>query len=151
MGRRGLPRTLGSAGPIARTDCYGSCNLGAIASAGAAAATSTIALIVIVFAVIFLGSAALVWRRSRIGNVISIIMSVLFLGLFGFQVSVALTGFADLVTFLEVCIHSLPGAARDSDLLDSGCQAGLAKVCDAQAGANDPGFEPSSRWWSWAS
>ena len=56
------------------------------------------------FAVIFLGSAALVWRRNRIGYVISIIMCILFLGLFGFKISAAITGFADLVTFLEVFI-----------------------------------------------
>jgi len=49
-------------------------------------------------------------------------MSVLFLALFGFQISAAITGFADLVTFLEVfilfpvllltLIYSIPGVMQ---------------------------------------
>lgn len=78
--------------------------LGIILSSGPAAATSAIALIVGALSLLFLGAAALVWRRSRIGYIVAIVMSVLFLTLFGFQASAALTGFADIVGFLQVMV-----------------------------------------------
>ncbi len=64
------------------------------------------ALIIAVFAVVSLASAWLVWRRSRgrVGYVLSTIMSILFLLLFSFEVQSALTGFADLLSFLLTII-----------------------------------------------
>ncbi len=64
------------------------------------------ALIIVVFSLVFLSSAWLVWRRSggRVGYVLSIIMSILFLLLFSFDVQSALTGFADLLSFLLTII-----------------------------------------------
>jgi len=75
-----------------------------LASYGAAAATSTFGVIFGVMAVVFLAAAALVWRGSRIGYIIALVVSALFILLFGFEIQAALTGFADLTTFLEVLI-----------------------------------------------
>jgi plastocyanin len=59
------------------------------------------AYILLPFALLFVGSAYLVWRRNRVGYVISIIWSVLFLLDFTFNIQDALTGFVDQPNFLE--------------------------------------------------
>ncbi len=58
--------------------------------------------ILLVFVLLFLGAAFLVWRRNRVGYLVSIIMSALFLALFSFNIQDALTGFVNQVMFLEV-------------------------------------------------
>ena len=49
----------------------------------------------------FLGSAALLWRGSRIGYMICIVASAVSLLASGFNISIAVTGLADFSTFLE--------------------------------------------------
>ncbi len=63
-------------------------------------------LIFVVISLVSLASAWLVWRRSggRVGYVLSIIMSILFLLLFSFEIPSALTSFADLLSFLLTII-----------------------------------------------
>ncbi len=58
--------------------------------------------ILLAFILLFLGSAFLIWRRNRIGYLISIIVSVIFLGLFGFEALDSLSGFVNQAMFLEV-------------------------------------------------
>lgn len=78
--------------------------LGLIVSFGPGAAASIFGLVFIAISVAFLAAAALIWRRNRIGYVLAIIMSLLFIAAFGFQASAALTAFADLPSFLEVIV-----------------------------------------------
>lgn len=64
-------------------------------------ATNPWPLIAEAFAVVLLVAAVLVWRRSRIGYLVAIIMSLLFIAVFLPDLRDALTGFADLPTFLQ--------------------------------------------------
>lgn len=78
--------------------------LGLILSSGPAAAASAIALVVGGLSAVLLIAAFLVWRSKRVGYILSIVMSFIFLALFGASIQGALTGFADLMTFLETII-----------------------------------------------
>jgi plastocyanin len=58
-------------------------------------------LIADAFALMLLAAAVLVWRRSRIGYLAAMVMSLLFIAIFVPDLKDALTGFADLPTFLQ--------------------------------------------------
>ena len=66
------------------------------------ASVGAFGLIIALFGILSLGSALLVWRRGRFGYTTSAVLSVVFLGLFGFEIPSALAGFADLLSFLLV-------------------------------------------------
>lgn len=78
--------------------------LGLIISYGPGAAASVFGLVLIAISVAFLAAAALIWKQNRIGYILAIIMSLLFIAAFGFQASASLTAFADLPSFLEVIV-----------------------------------------------
>ena len=48
---------------------------------------------------VFLVGAALIWRRSRVGYIVAIAISAIFLFAFGIEIQSALTGFADITRF----------------------------------------------------
>ncbi len=62
--------------------------------------TSIFALLAVGLVAFFLVSAALVWRRSRVGYVLAIVISGIFLLGFGSQIQSVLAGFADTTRFL---------------------------------------------------
>ncbi|MDA4128206.1 MAG: plastocyanin/azurin family copper-binding protein [Thaumarchaeota archaeon] len=66
--------------------------------------TSGFGLVITLFGVGFLVTAALIWRRSRIGYLVGIVVSGLTLALFGGAAPSALTSFADQLTFLAFII-----------------------------------------------
>lgn len=61
--------------------------------------TPLFALIGAGLALIFLVVAALVWRRSRVGYIVAIVISAIFLSAFGSEIQSVLTGFADITRF----------------------------------------------------
>jgi plastocyanin len=61
----------------------------------------------LIFTVLFAATAALVWRRSRVGWTIGIVLSILVLLLFSANVQADLTGFADLTSF-GIAIMAVP-------------------------------------------
>jgi plastocyanin len=68
---------------------------------GVSSGISGFGLIIALFGVVFLASAALIWRKGRIGYVVAIVMSALVLALFGPTLPASLISFADQGTFLS--------------------------------------------------
>jgi plastocyanin len=64
-------------------------------------ASNPFPLIADVFAAIFFVAAFLIWRGGRVGYVVAIPLSIVFLLLFSSDLESALTGFADYSTFLQ--------------------------------------------------
>jgi plastocyanin len=66
---------------------------------GGASPPDSILLVFLIFIALFAATAALVWRRSRVGYIIGIVVSLLVLFLFSGDIQADVTSFADLTSF----------------------------------------------------
>lgn len=67
-------------------------------------APDSVLLLFLIFIALFAATAALVWRRSRVGYIVGIVVSLLVLLLFSADIQADLTGFADLTSFVTVIL-----------------------------------------------